>query len=105
MTFWIAVIAVTIITFVERASFILFLSQWRLPSWLDKALRFVPATVFPALVAPMFIYTDGQLDLSPLNPKLLAGLVAVIVSWRTKSLLGTILAGMAVIWLWNWLLG
>lgn len=103
MKFWILVTVVAVITFLERASFILFLSQWQMPAWMTKALRFVPATVFPALVAPMFVMTDGTLDLSLLNPRLVAGLIAVFVSWRSKSLLGTIAAGMAMMWLLTWL--
>lgn len=104
MKFWILVLTVGVITFLERASFIIFLSQWQMPRWMTRALRFVPATVFPALVAPMFVMTDGELNLSLLNPRIIAGLVAIIVSWRSKSLLATIVAGMGTIWLLNWLL-
>ena len=104
MTIWPIVLIVALLTLLERASFILFLSRWEMPAWFVRALRYVPAAVFPALVAPLFLQTNGQLDLSLINPKLLAGIVALLVAWRTSNLLGTILAGMGMLWLVRWLL-
>lgn len=99
MKIWLAIAIVALVTLFERASFILLLSRWRMPVWFAHALRYVPVAVFPALIAPLFLRTDGQLDISFSNLKIAAGLVAILVAWRSKSLLATIVAGMLALWL------
>jgi branched-subunit amino acid transport protein len=43
---------------------------------------------------------EGSPDLSPLsNPKFLAAVVAALVTWKTRSVVATILSGMAMLWL------
>jgi branched-subunit amino acid transport protein len=44
-----------------------------------------------------------MIDLS-LNPKIIAGLVAILISWRTRNVLYTIIGGMTIFWLSRWLL-
>ena len=47
---------------------------------------------------------DGNgFDLKISNAPLFASLIAVLVAWRTKNLLLTIVIGMAALWLWGWL--
>ncbi len=41
----------------------------------------------------------GTLNVSPGNPRLLAGALAVVIAWRTKNALLTILSGMAALWI------
>jgi branched-subunit amino acid transport protein len=49
---------------------------------------------------------DGStLDLHPSNAYLVAGLAAGVISWRTRNLLLTIVAGMGVFWLWRLIVG
>ncbi len=98
MKIWLVILFVALITFLERASFILIFSQWEMPDWFKRALRYVPAAVFPALITPLFLRTDGALDLTVGNLKIWAGLVALLVAWRTKHLLATIVAGMIALW-------
>ncbi len=98
MKIWIAIALVGLVTFLERASFILIFSKWEMPNWFRRALRYVPVAVFPALITPLFLRTDGVLDLSLGNLKIWAGLVALLVAWRTKHLLATIVAGMIALW-------
>ena len=66
---------------------------------IQRALRFVPMAVLTAIIVPGLIMQNDLLDLRPDNPRLLAGLVAILVAWKTKNVLITILAGMAVFWL------
>lgn len=99
MKVWLAILLVALVTFLERASFILIFSKWEMPDWFKRALRYVPAAVFPALITPLFLRTDGALDLAVGNLKIWAGLVALLVAWRTKHLLATIVAGMVALWL------
>lgn len=104
MKIWLVILLIGTLTLLERASFILLFSRWEMPTWIRRALRFVPAAVFSALITPAILRTDGNLDLSLLNPKLLAALIAAIVAWYRQSILWTIVSGMVALWVVNSLL-
>jgi branched-subunit amino acid transport protein len=91
----IALLAVT--SFVPRASFILWLHRVKLPSYIQRALRFVPAAVFTALFVPQLVFADGVLDIGLHNAKLLAGCSAIGIAMVIRNPLATIAAGMAVL--------
>jgi branched-subunit amino acid transport protein len=85
-------------TFLQRLSFIFLAEKIRMPGWVQRALRFVPASVLAALVFPALTHPTGVLDLSFGNFRLLAGLAGALVAWRTRNVLLTLLAGMLVLW-------
>ncbi len=70
-----------------------------------RALRYVPPAVLAALALPELVLVERSLLLSPANPRLLAGLLAAIVAWRTRNLWLTIGAGMGSFFLLGQLLG
>lgn len=94
---WLLVMLLSAISFCTRGSFIVLLADAKLPPVLQRGLRYVPAAVFPALVLPDMAWLDGALDLSPSNPKLVAGIIAGVFAWRTRSTLGTIVVGMGML--------
>ncbi|MBK5108803.1 MAG: AzlD domain-containing protein, partial [Anaerolineales bacterium] len=51
-----------------------------------------------AIFLPEMAYIQEELMLSFRNPRLLAGLLAIVVAWRTKNVMYTILAGMLTLW-------
>lgn len=87
----------------ERYSFLIFLSDRKMPALALKALRYAPVTVLFAIVIPSVLRTDGAIDIS-LNPKIIATIVAIFISWRSRNILYTIAGGMIVFWLSRWLL-
>ena len=66
---------------------------------MERALRFVPVAVLTAIFLPEMVYIQEELMLSYRNPRLLAGLLAIVVAWRTKNVMYTILVGMLALWL------
>ena len=98
MTFWLAVAGASAITFALRLSFIALLGRIEIPPLLSRALRFVPAAVFTAVVVPLLFYVDGAVEVSFGNERLLAGVAAVLIAWRTRSVPLTLVGGMAVLW-------
>lgn len=87
-----------VVTFVWRFSFLTVRdAEQRLPPWLREALRHVPAAVLAALVAPALVRHTGALDL--FDARVLAGIAGGLVAWRTRSILGTVVVGMAVLFL------
>ena len=95
---WLAIFGAGAVTFAVRLSFIAFLERIQIPPPLGRALRFVPAAVLTAVVVPLLLYDDGALNVSSGNERLLAGLVASLIAWRTRSVLFTLVGGMATLW-------
>jgi branched-subunit amino acid transport protein len=55
--------------------------------------------VLTAVVIPLLFYEDGVLQFSLGNERLLAGLAAALIAWRTRSVLLTLGGGMATLWI------
>jgi branched-subunit amino acid transport protein len=105
MSPWIAIVLVGLVTFLLRASFIAFVDPHRFPHLFRQALAFVPPAVLAAIVAPGLALVDGTLDLGWSNFRLVAGLVAIVVAIRIRSVVACIAAGMGTLWLLQWAMG
>jgi branched-subunit amino acid transport protein len=102
---WIIIVAVAVINFLSRLSFIAVFARVDMPPLVGRALRFVPAAMLTAIVVPPIVFaTPATLAFSYTNPKLVAALVAAAIAWRTKNVTLTIAAGMAALWAVQWLL-
>jgi len=95
-TAWLTIVLASAGTFVLRASFLAFAGRLvDLPPGAERVLRQIPPAVLAALVVPALVRPEGQLDLW--QPELLAGVVAGVVSWRTRNVGLTLVVGMAVL--------
>ncbi len=96
---WFPVLVVAgLVTFAIRLSFIALLGKVALPPVVGRALRFVPPAVLSAIILPELMLRDGVIDLRPANARLLAGVLAAVIAWRTRNVLLTIAVGMAALW-------
>ncbi len=96
---WLVVAGMGVVTFVLRLSFIALISQIEMPQLLQRTLPLIPAAVLSALIVSALVYEEGTLAVSAGNERLLAGAIAAMVAWRTRSVVLTIGVGMAVLWL------
>ena len=85
-------------TFATRLSFIALLGRVETPPLLARALRYVAPAVLSAIVFLALLVREGRVQLALGNARLLAGLLAAGVAWRTRSVLATIAAGMCGLW-------
>jgi branched-subunit amino acid transport protein len=100
---WLTILLAGVITYGIRLSFILVFGRWQIPASLQSALRFVPPAVLTAIIFPELLVANGSPALSLGNARLLAGALAILVAWRTKSAVITILVGMGALWLFQWI--
>jgi branched-subunit amino acid transport protein len=98
LALWLTIAGAGTVTFALRLSFIALVGRTGTPLFLGRALRFVPAAVLTAVVMPLLLYENGALEASLGNERLLAGLVAALIAWRTRSVLFTLGGGMAALW-------
>jgi branched-subunit amino acid transport protein len=85
------ILACAAVTAVPRVLPLLVLTRLRLPQWLLDWLSYVPVAVLACLLA-LEVASAGTTGL-------IAAVVALAVAAATRSLLGTVLAGVAVYWL------
>jgi branched-subunit amino acid transport protein len=99
MPTWAAVVAVlglALITVLTRGLFFLTQREIPLPAWLQHGLRYAPLAALAAVVVPEIVLTQGQLIGSLKEARVVAALVAAAFFFWRRSILGTILLGMAV---------
>jgi branched-subunit amino acid transport protein len=97
---WLTIVVIGLGTFALRFSLIALSGRAdKIPDPLQRALRFIPPAVIAALVTPAFLMREGSIVVTFDNLRLFAGIVASVVAWKTKSILWTILSGMAALWI------
>ena len=105
MSLWLVILFAGLLTFGARFSFILLLDRIKVPAWFRRGLRFVPPAVLSALILPELVTRNATMDISFRNPQLYAGTLAVLVAWRTKNVLLTIITGMVALLILQAVLG
>jgi branched-subunit amino acid transport protein len=99
---WIAIIGMAAVTLATRAAGLV-VTGLTLPAWVQRWLGHVPVAVFTALVVPALLVrnaTSGP-ELAA-GPGLAAGLVGAVAAWRSRSVIATIVAGLATFWALRW---
>ncbi len=99
MTIWLTIFCMGLVTYLIRLSLIAAVGRIDVPPLVQRGLRFVPPAVLSAIIFPELLRPGGALDLSMGNLRLLAGLLATLVAWRTKNVLLTIAVGMVALWI------
>ena len=91
------VLAVALGTIAMRASMVTLLADVTIPARAEQALSLVTPAVLAGLVAQTLFLDHG--DWRPFGSWYLAGAIAALVAWRTRSFGWTLLTGMASVWL------
>lgn len=97
MNIWLVMILGGLVTFGMRFSLIYLFGRFQVPETMRRALHYVPPAVLSAIIFPELFLSDGVLDVSLSNTRLLAGLAAILTAWFSRNTLITIVAGMAIL--------
>jgi branched-subunit amino acid transport protein len=90
-----------LVTFAIRYPMMVLVNRITLPPPLIQALRFVPVAVLTAIIFPSVLMPQGTITLGLNNAYLWGALATVIIAWRTRNLLLTIVLGMAFFLVWR----
>jgi branched-subunit amino acid transport protein len=94
---WAVVAVLVVATAATRSSFWLIGHRITIPKRVQEILRYAPACALAAIIAPdLVLGSQGQLQLTVSNPKLLAGVAAVLFYLVRRNMLQTIVFGMLV---------
>lgn len=93
------VLGMGIVTYLPRWIPLVLLSHRQLPQWLSQWLDFIPVAVLSALILPAVVTTGDPRHLDVFQPGLLVSIPVFIFAWKTRSLAGTVIIGMALFWI------
>ncbi|MCS7462275.1 AzlD domain-containing protein [Paenibacillus doosanensis] len=99
----IVIIGSAVVTFLPRVIPLMVLSRLQLPEWGMRWLKYVPISVMAALVGQELLMKEGDLIPWTRNIELLAALPTFLVAVFTRSLLGTVVTGIAAMFVLRWL--
>ena len=91
---WPTIILLLVASLATRGAFLIVFPRVDLPPIIRRALRYVPPAVFAAIVVPELFLTGNVFTVQLSNVKLLAGLAAALIAWRTRDAFATIIGGM-----------
>jgi branched-subunit amino acid transport protein len=91
-----AIVGLAALTVVTRGFFFLTERELPMPGWLAQGLRYAPLAALAAVVAPDIVAVQGQFITTWKDARLLAAAAGVAVFFWKRSMLGTIVCGMAV---------
>jgi branched-subunit amino acid transport protein len=93
---WTAIVFAGIGTYAMRTSFLVFAHRLvDVPPAIQRLLRQIPPAALAALVLPALLRPGGHLDV--VQPRLVAGVIAGVVAWRTRNIALTLAVGMGVV--------
>lgn len=98
---WLTIALMGVVTYLPRLIPLLFLSHASLPTWLMVWLKYVPTSIFGALIFSEIFVREGELSFSLSNPYLWASILALTVALKTRSLPGTIGIGCLSFWIFQ----
>ena len=98
MKFWAVIVSVGALNYLSRLSFIAFFANRSMPPLLARMLKFVPAAMLTALVAPMVAAAPSFGTGIQIDARLPAAALAAVVAYRSKSTILTLATGMVALW-------
>ncbi|MFC5551260.1 AzlD domain-containing protein [Massilia aerilata] len=95
---WGVILVLGVATACTRSTFWLIGHKVTIPPRVQEMLRYAPACALAAIVFPdMVLGPQGELQLALANPKLIAGIAALLFYLWRRAMLQTIIFGMLVL--------
>jgi branched-subunit amino acid transport protein len=84
------------VTVFTRCFFFILDRPWNLPEWAERALQYAPVAALAGVIAPEVVMSNGHLIASWQDARLFAAAAGALLYFWRRSVLFTILGGMAV---------
>lgn len=98
MRTWLTIAFAGLGTFAMRASFLAFAHRLSdVPPKVQRLLRQIPPAALASIVVPAILRPEGQLDL--VHGRVLAGVAAAVVAWKTRNIALTLVVGIGLVML------
>lgn len=95
---YLCIIGLCIVSYIPRVAPFLLLGKRQMPHAFELWLKYVPTSVFGALIFCSIFQTDSGADFSFSNISMLAAIPVLAVAAKTHSLPYSIIVGLAAYW-------
>ena len=102
---FLTILGMGLVTYSPRLLPTLTLASRSLPPVVVTWLRYVPIAVLAAMLLPSILMPEGSIDLHFSNLLLWAAIPTLLVGWKTRSLFGSVVAGMLLVAVGRYFLG
>jgi branched-subunit amino acid transport protein len=92
----VVIVGLAAVTVLTRCFFFILDRPWSLPAWAHRALHYAPVAALAGVVAPEVVMSNGHLVATWQDARIFAALVGGAIFFWRRSVLVTLLAGMAV---------
>mgnify|MGYP000846995758 FL=1 len=97
------ILGCAVVTFLPRFLPMYILTRLKIPKVVVAWLSYIPVAVLAALVVPGIMAPEHKINLTFTNAYFIAAFPAFFIAWRTKNMLLTVVGGMAVVFLLQYL--
>lgn len=97
----IVIVIATVAAFIPRYFPVLFFSTRKIPEWFNEWMKYVPVSLFTALVVKNIFITTAGYRFVPFGhvEQILAAVVVMIVAYFTRSMAMSVIGGLVAVWL------
>ena len=97
----IVIIFAAFAAFIPRYFPILFFSTRKIPEWFNEWMKYVPVSLFTALIVKGICVTTAGYHFVPFGhvEQILAALVVMVVAYFTRSMAISVIGGLVAVWL------
>lgn len=92
----VTIAGMTLITIITRSFFFLSSRPLNLPPWMQSGMQYAPIAALAAVIVPELVMSQGHLIATWKDARLFAAAAGIVWFYSRRSVLGTIIAGMAV---------
>lgn len=87
--------------FIPRYFPILFFSTRKIPEWFNEWMKYVPVSLFTALVIKNIFITTAGYHFVPFGhvEQIFAALIVMVIAYFTRSMSMSVIAGLVSVWL------
>ncbi len=103
LDFWIVTLSIAGGTYALRGIFVFIIGRVTLSDSVKTLLRYIPPSVFAALTIPPIFLHQGSVDWLGGKERVIAGIAAAVVAWKTRNMILLLLVGMGMLYLLQWL--
>ena len=90
------IVGLTGVTVLTRCFFFISSKPWHLPHWAQRGLQYAPIAALSAVVVPEVVMSQGTLVATWQDARLFSAAAGLLVYYRWRDVLLTIVLGMAV---------
>ncbi len=84
-------------TYLTRFPLMILSGKREIPSWLVKLMNFIAPAVLTALIVPVILIKQGQLDVSLSNEYIIAAIITAGVAFFSKNMLASVITGICTV--------